>query len=115
MLENEKQNISNQCVTFIPSIVTVKVQSSNNPPLSSHVQVTVFTPRGKKDPDISSHIDVVMIPSSVSTQGGWSQITELPALLARDVTVTGAGQVITGAALKPLKIDILIIASFQTT
>ena len=62
----------------------------------------MFTPTpGKKDPDAGTHTDVVMVPSSASTQVGGFQVAVLPTLLAKDVTTTGAGQVITGGELKP--------------
>ena len=87
-----------------PVTVTGKAQSSNNPPLSVHVQMTVFTPTPwKKDPDSGTQTEVVMVPSCASTQVGGSQLAELPTLLARDVTTTGAGQVITGGELKPVQ------------
>ena len=84
--------------------MTVKVHSSDNPPLSVHVQETVLEPTPwKKDPEKGAHTDVVMVPSSVSTQVGEFHMAELPTLLARDGTTTGVGQVICGGVFNPNK------------
>jgi hypothetical protein len=77
--------------------VTVKAHVARLPVVSSAVQFTVVTPRGKVEPDGGAHVTVV--PGTLSVTVGGGKLTTAWHCPAGILTATVEGQVIVGACV----------------